>query len=35
MNESEIAGLICAGVVTIVGIGFYIWLKIKVNNLQR
>jgi hypothetical protein len=35
MSESEIAGLICAGLLTIVGIGFYIWLSIKVYNLQR
>jgi len=35
MTESEIAGLICAGLITVVGIGFYIYLRIKINNLQR
>ena len=35
MSESEIAGLICVGLITAVGIGFYIWLSIRVNNLQR
>ena len=35
MSESEIAGLICAMVITIFGIGFYIWLSIKVYNLQK
>ena len=35
MTESEIAGLICAGLITAVGIGFYIWLSIKVYNLQK
>ena len=35
MSESKIAGLICAGLLTIVSIVFYIWLSIKVYNLQR
>jgi len=35
MIESEIAGLICAGLITVFGIGFYIWLRIKIYNLQR
>ena len=33
--DSEIAGYICAGVVAVYAIGFYIWLSIKVHNLQR
>ena len=35
MSDSIIAGYICAGVITIFGIGFYIWLSVKVHNLQR
>ena len=35
MSESLIAGYICAGLITVVGIGFYIWLSIKVYNLQK
>ena len=35
MNESVIAGYICAGVISAFGIGFYIWLSIKVHNLQK
>ena len=33
--ESTIAGLICAGVVVVFAIGFYIYLSIEVKNLQR
>ena len=35
MSESLIAGYICAGVIAIFGIGFCIWLSIKVYNLQK
>jgi len=35
MSESEIPGLICAGVIIIAGIGFCIWLSIKVKNIRE
>jgi len=35
MSESTIAGYILAGIVASIGIGFYIYLYIKINNLQR
>ena len=35
INESVLAGYILAGVIASVGIGFYIWLSIKVYNLQK
>ena len=35
MFEFTIAGYILAGIVASIGIGFYIYLCIKINNLQR
>ena len=35
MSEPTIAGYILAGIVAVTGIGFYIYLSIKINNLQR
>jgi len=33
--ESTIAGYILAGTIVAIGIGFYIYLSIKIYNLQK
>lgn len=35
MSESTMAGYILAGIIAVIGIGYYIWLSIKIYNLQR